>query len=119
MSMPRRAAFSTLNCPAGARFAQWKGAPLCTAPFRFRPTGRRSGLHGRKRIAVAVLGQRADIREAEMIAGDHALFGDHAIEEGAARGFRLRTIRIEAREIAGIAHEQLVDAGDVALDEEL
>src|SRR4030095_12406370 len=78
-----------------------------------------SGLHGRKSVAVAVLRQRADIREAEMIAGDHALLRDDAVEEGAARASRLRPIRIEAREHAGIAHEQLVDAGDVALDEEL
>src|SRR5262245_5664206 len=60
-----------------------------------------SGLHGRKSVAVAVLGQRADIREAEMIAGDHALFGDHAVVEGATRRFRLRAVRIEAREHAG------------------
>src|SRR5215470_8189882 len=78
-----------------------------------------SGLHGCKSVAVAVLRQRADVREAEVIAGDHALLGDDAVEEGASRGFRLRPIRIKAREHAGIAHEQLVDAGDVALDEEL
>src|SRR5215216_7776323 len=86
--------------------------------YRFKSAAP-SGLHGRERIAVAVLRQRADVREAEMIAGDHALFGDDAIEERTPRGFRLRPIRIEPREPAGVPHEQLVDAGDVALDEEL
>src|SRR5215216_7072834 len=86
--------------------------------YRFKSAAP-SGLHGRERIAVAVLRQRADVREAEMIAGDHALFGDDAIEERAPRGFRLRPIRIEPREPAGIPHEQLVDAGDVTLDEQL
>src|SRR6476660_6839963 len=78
-----------------------------------------SGLHGRERIAVAVLRQRSDFREAEMIAGDHSLFGDDAIEERAPLGLGLRAVGIEAREPAGISDEQLMDAGDVALDVEL
>src|SRR5262245_37470623 len=64
-----------------------------------------SGFHGRKSVAVAVFRQRADIREAEMISGDHALFRDHAVEEGASRGFRLRRVGVEHHMPARIPDE--------------
>ena len=112
------ASFCNSEVREGGRFRSKKGAAR-KRRLRLFQISRASGLHGRERIAVAILRQRADIREAEMIAGDHALFGDDAIEEGAAGGFRLRPIGIEDREPAGVSDEQLVDAGDVALDEEL
>src|SRR6478735_1342495 len=72
INMPCRQAFATLKC--GSIWRKRRRAKH-GAFGRFKSAAR-SGLHGGERIAVAVLGQRADVREAEMIAGDHALFSD-------------------------------------------
>src|SRR5215813_15328170 len=96
------------------------GAVLGTAPSQWpsqaglRPD---SGLDRLEHVAAAVLGNGADVREAEVITGDGPLIGNDSIEEGAARGLGLGPVHIEHRVPAGIADEQVVQTGNIALDE--
>lgn len=54
-----------------------------------------------------------------MIVGDYVFFGDYVIEEGVLCCFCFGVVVVEVGELVGIGDEELVDVGDVVLDEEL
>src|SRR5262249_58460380 len=56
--------------------------------------GRSSRLHDGQGVAGAVLGDGAGARERKVIAADHDLVGDHAIEQRAARGLGHHTVLV-------------------------